>query len=112
MGLRVAAVVTASQERRQHYIDNNYVSAGKVSCIPLGIDLDRFRPDPAMRERTPRLAGADEGTPLLGTAGHVGDDKGVDLAIRSEEHTSELQSLMRNSYAASCLNKQNNTEYT
>ncbi|HEY9541518.1 MAG TPA: glycosyltransferase family 4 protein [Luteimonas sp.] len=81
VGLRVAAVVTASQERRQHYIDNNYVSAGKVSCIPLGIDLDRFRPDPAMRERTRRLAGADEGTLLLGTVGHFGADKGVDLAI-------------------------------
>src|SRR3546814_1274811 len=28
---------------------------------------------------------------------------------RSEEHTSELQSLMRNSYAAFCLKKKNNT---
>src|SRR3546814_3156318 len=27
--------------------------------------------------------------------------------IRSEEHTSELQSLMRNSYAVFCLNKKN-----
>src|SRR3546814_7387776 len=29
-------------------------------------------------------------------------------SVRSEEHTSELQSLMRNSYAVFCLNKQNN----
>src|SRR3546814_8723811 len=28
---------------------------------------------------------------------------------RSEEHTSELQSLMRNSYAVFCLNKQTDT---
>src|SRR3546814_10695670 len=28
---------------------------------------------------------------------------------RSEEHTSELQSLMRNSYAVFCLKKKNNT---
>src|SRR3546814_3410577 len=28
---------------------------------------------------------------------------------RSEEHTSELQSLMRNSYAVFCLKKNNNT---
>src|SRR3546814_7189623 len=28
---------------------------------------------------------------------------------RSEEHTSELQSLMRNSYAVFCLTKKNNT---
>src|SRR3546814_5250471 len=29
--------------------------------------------------------------------------------FRSEEHTSELQSLMRISYAVFCLNKKNNT---
>src|SRR3546814_1450854 len=29
---------------------------------------------------------------------------------RSEEHTSELQSLMRISYAVFCLNKKNNTK--
>src|SRR3546814_4380353 len=31
---------------------------------------------------------------------------------RSEEHTSELQSLMRNSYAVFCLKKQNKTHNT
>lgn len=81
VGLRVGAVVTASSERRLHYIGNNYFGEGKVSCIPLGIDLARFRPDPAMRERARRLAGATEGTLLLGTVGHFGADKGVDLAI-------------------------------
>src|SRR3546814_10459125 len=30
--------------------------------------------------------------------------------LRSEEHTSELQSLMRISYAAFCLNKNNNAQ--
>src|SRR3546814_9664824 len=32
------------------------------------------------------------------------------LAERSEEHTSELQSLMRISYAVFCLKKKNNTK--
>src|SRR3546814_5653225 len=32
-----------------------------------------------------------------------------DETVRSEEHTSELQSLMRNSYAVFCLKKKNNT---
>src|SRR3546814_5230792 len=31
---------------------------------------------------------------------------------RSEEHTSELQSLMRNSYAVFCLTKQHHDRYT
>src|SRR3546814_3469631 len=33
------------------------------------------------------------------------DDRGLDLGPRSEEHTSELQSLMRISYAVFCLKK-------
>src|SRR3546814_2431650 len=36
-------------------------------------------------------------------AGLTGRDKGQCVAGRSEEHTSELQSLMRNSYAVLCL---------
>src|SRR3546814_3655741 len=31
-------------------------------------------------------------------------------SVRSEEHTSELQSLMRISYAVFCLKKKNNTQ--
>src|SRR3546814_7139492 len=56
---------------------------------------------------------------LLSTSGNLGyfkDAKKLDFSIsglpyypeRSEEHTSELQSLMRISYAVFCLNKQNN----
>src|SRR3546814_6842475 len=35
----------------------------------------------------------------------------AELALRSEEHTSELQSLMRNSYAVFCLKKKNYNEH-
>src|SRR3546814_8912622 len=34
-----------------------------------------------------------------------GDILGMRTVVRSEEHTSELQSLMRNSYAVFCLKK-------
>src|SRR3546814_2537311 len=34
----------------------------------------------------------------------------LELASRSEEHTSELQSLMRNSYAVFCLKKKKKTQ--
>src|SRR3546814_8084237 len=47
----------------------------------------------------PRVDGQKVG--LLGDLGDGGDD----LADRSEEHTSELQSLMRISYAVFCLKK-------
>src|SRR3546814_1753842 len=36
---------------------------------------------------------------------------GFHAAYRSEEHTSELQSLMRISYAVFCLKKKNTTKY-
>src|SRR3546814_9199088 len=41
---------------------------------------------------------------LCGLPGNDGDDHAryVEATVRSEEHTSELQSLMRNSYAVFC----------
>src|SRR3546814_1138982 len=51
--------------------------------------------------------------PLPGQAGYAASKAFVrsyttSLAGRSEEHTSELQSLMRISYAVFCLKKKNN----
>src|SRR3546814_6849984 len=42
-------------------------------------------------------------------ADRLGDLHRGRLVVRSEEHTSELQSLMRISYAVFCLKKKNNT---
>src|SRR3546814_7042071 len=51
----------------------------------------------------------------LGVAEFVDHDAVVDDEVdgdeRSEEHTSELQSLMRISYAVFCLKKKNTSEY-
>src|SRR3546814_5262672 len=41
----------------------------------------------------------------IGAAGHADCNRLLGQAMRSEEHTSELQSLMRTSYAVFCLNK-------
>src|SRR3546814_1149320 len=47
-------------------------------------------------------------------AEHQGCDAHIRLLpwLRSEEHTSELQSLMRNSYAVFCLKKKTNNTHT
>src|SRR3546814_9416101 len=50
-----------------------------------------------------------EGVRCARAALTLGHKYGVDLPIRSEEHTSELQSLMRSSYAVFCLKKKNTT---
>src|SRR3546814_10190848 len=39
------------------------------------------------------------------------EDAGLERLVRSEEHTSELQSLMRLSYAVFCLKKKKSTNY-
>src|SRR3546814_5633591 len=58
---------------------------------------------------------AGEGAPVIGIRGDgKGFSAGVDLSEygsggRSEEHTSELQSLMRISYAVFCLKKKTKT---
>src|SRR3546814_8586525 len=47
----------------------------------------------------------------IANRGMVGDAGGAALdPVRSEEHTSELQSLMRISYAVFCLKKKKNTK--
>src|SRR3546814_6699490 len=61
--------------------------------------FQKFGADPAVRVVT-----------IRGNGRHF--QAGADLKWRSEEHTSELQSLMRNSYAVFCLKKKNNINKT
>src|SRR3546814_2840564 len=46
------------------------------------------------------------------TRRQVIEQRRVEVVARSEEHTSELQSLMRSSYAVFCLKKKKKTENT
>src|SRR3546814_10919008 len=65
---------------------------------PLASDPDDIRREAASPECAAALASLDE---LVGDRAVIGR---VDR-VRSEEHTSELQSLMRISYAVFCLKK-------
>src|SRR3546814_7830466 len=56
----------------------------------------------AMLTTTSSLGGAN-----VTLRGDDGIALGADVTARSEEHTSELQSLMRTSYAVFCLKKKN-----
>src|SRR3546814_8408740 len=66
------------------------------------IVADRLQPRGVGEARDLDAAELDD----VGLAGHGGGDG----AVRSEEHTSELQSLMRISYAVFCLKKKNKTK--
>src|SRR3546814_1413273 len=62
--------------------------------------------------RNPVLFGLENGSSLPSTAcaAICGADVGSHLGNRSEEHTSELQSLMRISYAVFCLKKKKKSQ--
>src|SRR3546814_9906922 len=76
------------------------LACGCRRCLRIA-DRDQLQPGLEMADRDvilPALRGSEDaqlGEGLALTAGQ--------LAARSEEHTSELQSLMRNSYAVFCL---------
>src|SRR3546814_9324087 len=74
-----------------------------------GIDLiDRRIGDHFARGRPGSVrAGPDQYREQDGKSG--GESRASHFAYRSEEHTSELQSLMRNSYAVFCLKKKKHT---
>src|SRR3546814_9538399 len=66
--------------------------AGTAGVDQAGKVLARHREAARLRFLDMRLAAGDEAVPV----------------VRSEEHTSELQSLMRTSYAVFCLKKKKN----
>src|SRR3546814_6027549 len=69
-----------------------------------GVFIHKLRHAVPFQQHAERVIGGD-----LALQHHTIDqehrDRMAGLANRSEEHTSELQSLMRNSYAVSCLKK-------
>ena len=78
-----AAVVTASAERKAHFLSENAVSEGKLAVIPLGVDLVRMRPDMQARQEVRATLGLDERTTIVGAIGHFGPEKGIDQAIEA-----------------------------
>src|SRR3546814_3476718 len=106
------------------------VAADRISIVHPGVELpDSLADNVAVADfRAKHELGE---RPLLISVGRLSTRKGlrefvshalpqivascpdVCLLVRSAEHTSELQSLMRNSYAVFCLQKNNNlTVYT
>src|SRR3546814_7287696 len=71
--------------------------------------IAKFTTDPALNSPlTDYLPASDPVPTPLDVFGRIAGAEGW---LRSEEHTSELQSLMRISYAVSCVNTTNNHYY-
>src|SRR3546814_8935807 len=75
-----------------------------IQPMPCHVKVQQF----VVRESTLIDAGVSQAVPKIFEMQDVEADKRpLSAADRSEEHTSELQSLMRISYAVFCLNKKN-----
>jgi glycosyltransferase involved in cell wall biosynthesis len=79
----VSRVLTASEERRRHFISENLIRPTKVSTIPLGIDLARFHPDAQARMAIRAELGVTDQQLLVVAAGHFGLEKGIDLMLKA-----------------------------
>src|SRR3546814_4999774 len=78
--------------------------------LPLGADTKAVISRPSLR-RTTSLAAVDCLPLAASTCGSISIFSLSSIAPRSEEHTSELQSLMRISYAVFCLKKKKTIKY-
>src|SRR3546814_9470759 len=89
----------ARRARRPHRVAVDAVAAGGAAARP-----DRLGRGPAFRYRSGRHR------PLEHRGGQDHPRQSARPPFRSEEHTSELQSLMRISYAVFCLKKKKHTK--
>src|SRR3546814_2236302 len=80
---------------------------GKVAMVKprTSADSDIYLLDTAAADAKPKLITPHDGNISHGVHEFTPDSGKLVYSTRSEEHTSELQSLMRNSYAVFCLKK-------
>src|SRR3546814_10597935 len=104
-----------SSDLDRHYRGRQPVDLGAVVAdvedreLQLVADAFDHRHDVAAPRRVERRERFVHQQDFGGREQRAADRDTLRLAARSEEHTSELQSLMRNSYAVFCLKKQNTT---
>src|SRR3546814_19573099 len=103
---RYATGSQAFRTRWERHTDGVALARGPRQCRG---HVEKIPPARRARHLCPPVARRRAGRNLVG--GSARDRGGArDFASRSEEHTSELQSLMRISYAVFCLKKKNNTK--
>src|SRR3546814_5680764 len=95
----------AARQRRRR-------DGGAVLPALLGVPLHRPPGRAAARCRTARRGAARQGAALNAMAAVPEGFRYLPGYVRAEEHTSELPSLMRNSYAVFCLNKKRQEAHT
>src|SRR3546814_18415203 len=96
-----ATVVLAAEVRAAGRGDPHHRGVGHLDARVAGGDVEVVARRPGRADRVPHAV-------LVGQA--RGAVRQAHRRVRSEEHTSELQSLMRISYAVFCLKKKNDNK--
>src|SRR3546814_4833012 len=109
----VARAISQEMERDEDvvFLGEDVAKAGGVFKATVGL-LEKFGPlrvrDTPISEQA--ILGAAMGAAMTGLK-PIAEIMFADFIARSEEHTSELQSLIRNSSAVFCLKKKNIRQY-
>lgn len=74
-------IVCVSETIERLLVDHNRFPAAKVTTVHNGIDPDRFRPDPELRERTRERLGIPRDAIVFGAVGRLTAVKGFDVAL-------------------------------
>lgn len=82
-GRLVHAFVAVSDETAVVARERHEVAERKLSVITNGIELGRFQPDPAARERVRREIGIDADAWVIGTVGRIAPEKNQALMLRA-----------------------------
>ncbi|MGO4325648.1 glycosyltransferase [Cupriavidus sp. 2TAF22] len=70
-----------SADGRQGMIDAGAVPPGRIVVVPNGIDIERFRPQPGLRQATRSALGVPPGTALVLNVGRLVPEKAQDLLL-------------------------------
>src|SRR3546814_4569167 len=98
----IPVIVGRKQADNEQVRQEVVAAGGQAFCV----EAELTRPEECERAINDTLARFGRIDGLVNNAG-VNDGVGLENGSRSEEHTSELQSLMRKSYAVFCLKKKN-----
>lgn len=81
MAFRRAAWVTACSEDLRTRAIRLGADAARTSVVPYGVDSDRFRPDPVLRQQGRARLGLSDGTPLVLAFGRLVSKKGFEYLV-------------------------------